>query len=286
MAKAQHYISQFYLRGFSRPENEDQVYAFDKKTGKGYPTHVKNAGHGTFFYAVRTVGGKLDKDSVETFLGEKVESPAVPAFNKIRKLEHINEEDYQHLLVYIVYMLTRVPKYRERVMATLPDIVNSRQEIIYLSARTAVLHCHISPTRATQIIHLYREAYRYILKTLPSQFFIPEPLEPAIIALSGMEWVFLTRTEPPYFITSDNPFVFDEKMGMRPPGGEILFPISKNVLLWARWENKGLVSYRPCSEAGVAIANARIFASATRVVYSHADDEWFQAIYNQPTMSE
>jgi Protein of unknown function (DUF4238) len=48
--KNQHYVPQFYLREFA--ESNEQLYVYDKRTDKIFPTHVKNVAHESYFYDI------------------------------------------------------------------------------------------------------------------------------------------------------------------------------------------------------------------------------------------
>jgi hypothetical protein len=79
--KVQHYVPQFYLRGFAtRRKKQYFVYCFDKATGNTFKPNVKNVAGETGFYDFTTDDGK--KKSIEEFLS-RMETESKTAFETI-----------------------------------------------------------------------------------------------------------------------------------------------------------------------------------------------------------
>jgi hypothetical protein len=87
-----------------------------------------------------------------------------------------------------------------------------------------------------------------------------------------MNWTFLIRETPPYFLTSDNPFIFTERRGLGDEKAEIIFPVSKNVMLWATWKIRD--QFLPLAENAIQDVNGFIAGNATRFVFYCEDAVW------------
>ena len=96
--------------------------------------------------------------------------------------------------------------------------------------------------------------------------------------LAKMNWSFLCRETPPFFLTSDNPFVFTERHGLKSPDGQVIFPVSSKILLWLTWQASSEVQYEAASENGVNELNRHIAGNATRFLFFREYSEYFAKI--------
>ncbi|MCI0578864.1 MAG: DUF4238 domain-containing protein [Chloroflexi bacterium] len=267
-AKARHhYIPQHYLRGFATPENEDQIWVFDRAGKKFYRTNVRNVAQENYYYYSNTI---------ESLLANEVEGPAISVINKVRNVEPLTYKEKILMCKYIMYMYTRVPRYRERVKAILPKVVEEQLDEWKKELEQAQSQGHIPEENTDQILNFIQTVHQQIVANPPKDYLLPRRVGVISFALQHMTWTFLTRSKSPYFLTSDNPFVYTERKGIRPPDGEIIFPISKNVLLWARWQGSNDLTYMPAKDSLTMEINGYIGGNATRLVFYPADEEWIR----------
>jgi hypothetical protein len=92
----------------------------------------------------------------------------------------------------------------------------------------------------------------------------------------NMGWSFLVRQTPPYFLTSDNPFIFTERRGLGNEKAEIIFPVSRSVMLWATWKAKN--KFIPLTE-NITQVNRFIARNSTRFVFYCEDVEWIHELF-------
>lgn len=268
MTKKHHYLPRHYLRGFALPEEPERIWVLDKDDDRSYVTSVENAAAENYYYALPDDDGGQDTDSVEIFLANKIEGPAIEAIEKIREQAQFDKQDKMALVPYLALMHSRVPRYRERVQNALPEVMAKQRERWREFLEEAKKDGRISSDEAATFMALIRQAHNGIETDIPQEFMVPKLYDTVALAIWNMHWVFLVRNRAPYFITSDNPFVFTEGKGLKPPDGQIIFPISKHVVLWALWEARRDRFYQDANEALVAEVDGYILGNATRFVYS------------------
>lgn len=69
-----HYVPQYYLRGFSLPDDPSLIWMYDKYTGRATLAAIDKVAQQRDFYT----------DDVEEWLTEEIERPANMALDKIR----------------------------------------------------------------------------------------------------------------------------------------------------------------------------------------------------------
>ena len=259
-----HYIPQYYLKGFSTPEDSSQVWAFEKETKRGFCANTSRVAQERYFYAIKDERGNVDKDSIEQFLANNIEGPAVQVIDKLKRLLPITVDEKLQFAQYITYMFSRVPQYRERI--------SKRLSVFETRIKFAKDQQTISDT-SNEDLQTVERALKYAPDMLKQLLQLPHFFPEIFKALVNMNWAFLTRQEPPYFLTSDNPFIFTERRGLRNEKAEIIFPVSKNVLLWATWKIRDF-QFRPLEGDKIQIVNKYIASYATRFLFYFENAAW------------
>ncbi len=262
-----HYIPQYYLRGFSSPD-DDMVWVYEKNGPLKFQSQVKNIGHETNYYSLE----------VETYLANQIERPANAVIKKIRNWEKITKEDKEKLATYMVVMLKRVPQSKIRIKERAPGVAQKLQDEWDQEISELIKK---DPTQA-EFLENRRSEIRANLKkyekNLPKDFWlllIPSERTPNVInVLHQMTWHFLTYKESPVFLTCDNPVFYFTWMGIGKPESEVTFPISSNIVLWATWRKDLAENYSEIKKQAIKEINRRTALNATRFVY-HAKDEYW-----------
>jgi hypothetical protein len=274
MSKSHHYVPQYYLKGFSTSNDSSKIWAFERHTKKRFCTSVANIAHENYFYAFRNENGVNDTDSVEQFLANRIEGPANLVINKLRRHETINREEKQQLALYVTLMYSRVPRYRERVKDNLPQVMSEQLSLLKAQLQSAKKQQLISEPFAESIFQAVENEFEFAKREPPTPFLLPKFYQVIFEVLINMQWTFLVRQESPYFLTSDNPFVFTERRGLGDEKAEIIFPVSKDVMLWATWKTGTDCHFHPIEENVVQFANEFIAGNATRFVFYCEDAAW------------
>jgi hypothetical protein len=94
-------------------------------------------------------------------------------------------------------------------------------------------------------------------------------------AIVGMRWRFLVAAPDRYFITTDNPVVYDRHQGLK--SSPLLFPISSSVMLDVSRFNPNDLVYETASGLDTRKFNAMVMTQAEAEIYSSSPDEWIQA---------
>jgi len=269
-SKKHHYIPQYYLKGFSTSGDSSKVWAFDRRSKKAFCASTLNIGHENYFYASKDIHGEIDTDSVETFLANSVEGPANPIIDKVRNIQPINKQEKSVLAKYMAYMLSRVPRYRERIKEKIPQFLEE------LKARTEIeiKKSNISQDSQNRILQTIERELSAALPNLPDGLKHPILHEDIFEILNDMNWLLLSRENSPYFLTCDNPFLFTERRGLLDSEAEIIFPISKSVALLATRNHNKDIDYMPVEESFVQQVNKYVALNATRYVYYCEDVVW------------
>jgi hypothetical protein len=271
MSKSNHYIPQYYLKGFSIAEDPSKVWVYKRGTKRAFCASTSNIAHENYFYALTDASGVTDTDSIEQFLANKVEGPANQVIDKLKMIQPIRLNEKQQLARYITYMYSRVPRYRERIKDNLPRVISERLSKLQKWSELVKDGKVASDPATDDIIRRIERVLKSSPDKLEQFISLPQFYGTIYNVLMNMGWSFLVRQEPPYFLTSDNPFIFTERRGLGNEKAEIIFPIAKNVMLWATWKDRN--KFIPLNE-NINEVNKIIANNATRFVFYCEEAEW------------
>ena len=272
-----HYVPQYYLKGFCEPATPSILAVYEKGSRKGFTTTVKNLAQQRDLYP----------DETEKFLATQIEQPANLVLDKIRDRTPISIEDKAALAAYMMAMMKRVPRSRERLQAAAPKVLDS----VFARIDRAMTRLVAKDPSKSVLLMKRREESEQIRARFESSFpdeiwhqLIPPHTAPrALDALSSMTWQFLTFDTETAFMTSDNPVFFFEGMGIGNQDSEVTFPISRHVVLWATWRPDLEECFRPTSRRIVREVNSRTVSAATRYVFYARKVKWVTGFVNCKT---
>ena len=137
-----HYIPQFYLKGFTETAYPDLIWVYRKGEESAFRTSIRNIAQENKFYS----------RDMEQYLANKVEEPANKVLRMIRKLQALTYEDKVTFSKYMMVLWKRVPEHKKWVNAKAPEIMNPVFERIdkEINRRTA------SIAEPGEIAHLNR----------------------------------------------------------------------------------------------------------------------------------
>ena len=269
-----HYVPQYYLKGFSRDDGKT-IWVYDRAKRCKFATQVKSIANETGFYSPDT----------ESHLADHVEEPAKAVLQKIRRRRQISTEDKQVLSEYMICMMIRVPRGKERVKQLAPSLAEDVRQEIDRQLSSALLE---EPEKAAFIEGRRSEAHKMIdryAKNPPDEIWLrtipPEKWPRALTALSCMSWKFLTFDQYPAFLTSDNPVFCFSSLGIGRPESEVTFPLSSNVALWATGQANLAEGFVQTNAQVVRELNRRTASTATRYVFHWTDEEWVLRLLTQ-----
>ena len=266
-----HYIPQFYLKGFTENENVDSIWVYNKN-GDMFKASIRNIAQQNRLYS---------KD-VEQYLANKVEEPANKVIKKIRELQPLSDEEKVIFSQYMMVMWKRVPKHKKWVKDKAPEIMNPvfervEQELIELGKKYPE-KIDLVEKRKKELSEIRENKedeliYDIWLNNLP-----PDKTPQSVDVLSQMTWRFLIADEGQFFLTSDNPLFFFNWMGIGKEISEVTFPITKKIALWATWRSDISEGFLSTSSQAVKEINRRTASIAAQYLYSPYADQWIRTL--------
>jgi len=219
LPRNQHYVPQFLLRRFSVVAGEEQVWAYDKKTGKTFRTNVRNVASQRDYYNIP----KVEDASLEPALGA-MEANAAEVVERLlasESLSSLTSDDRSALALFAAAQMNRTTHFEEVIKFMTEGLrdhlrkMGSEEELVLSSTRLS--------DEERKVLHL-----RHILEA-----------DKYAALLAGMDWC-LMRTKPvnPFWI-SDNPLLRHNSedfgpygnLGLALPGMEVYLPLSPTITL-------------------------------------------------------
>ena len=260
-----HYVPQYYLRGFSA-EEEELLWVYDKLDKRKFRTQAKNIANENRFYS----------PEIERYLANVIEGPANSVLKAIRENNSLTNDNKRILTEYMVVMWKRVPQGRQLFRDTAPAVAQ-KLSVRYKSDLDAVTPEPDETVFVAKRSDKINELIKKYSEDPPMDIWLdiipPERSPNVVAAIRTMTWSFLTFEEPA-FLTSDNPLFYFRSMGIGSPESEITFPISSHVTLLATWRDDLREGYIPVTPQIVKEINRRTVSNASRFVYNGDDEAW------------
>lgn len=266
----QHYIPQYYLRGFCQ-DSDRMIWVYDMKEERIFSANVSKIANVCNFYPTE----------LEDYLSQKIEGPANTVIKKIRDREDITPAEKSELAKYISVLWKRVPKGLNRIMLRAPKISNELRQKMHSELDREIAY---NPAKADVLENRKLKIDR-ILEKNPQEFhtdvwheMIRAEQTPRIIeAVNSMTWRFFYFDEYPAFTTCDSPVFIFEDIGVGHPESELSFPISSNVVLWATRRKNGSESYLQGTKPIIREMNRRTASMAVRYVFHSKKEKWLSS---------
>lgn len=227
IAKVQHYVPQFLLKNFGRGK-KDQLWVFDKASGRSFFTNAKNVASESRFYDFEVDGKTVSLEPILT----KIESAAKHVIQKILNedtLGSLNEEERAQMAVFCSIQMARTRNFREQWLA-FPRML--RKELEKHGDQVE------SGSQAEQLI---QDLTENDVKAETGRFILGAP---GMFAehFASKHWVLAATTPKHPFQISDNPLTrqnmierpFHGNLGLTVPGIEIYLPLAPTRAL-AMW---------------------------------------------------
>ncbi len=280
-----HELPRLYLKGFCE-SGISKLWVFRRlqtfspgfKKGKNNPflDGLAKIGVRKDQYAIRVPGQSPDF-SYEVKL-QREEHKADIQINKIRNREAINRADKEIIARYIGMMkkrLTRQDLVAEPILgAQITNFSwdNFQRNLAYAGNFKAAL-------QVPKVKKFFSSGQG---KTKVLRENMIKPFNQVHAALMEMIWSFQITPTGEYFVTSDNPIVFDETLGLK--RSPLIFPIGQHVALLAQWAQSKDLSFTDISKEETRKINSIIIAAATKEVYSPKPDKWIYEIMGPATI--
>lgn len=243
--KRHHYLSEFYLKGFSQ---ENRIWVFDRETRKTRLDNPHNTAVISHYYTIREQDGSLNTE-VESMLSI-IEGLAVDVIQKLDDYQEITESEKQNLAIFIGLLRVRVPQFEQ----ILKDIFDANaKSIIEVGLATpervkSIIENNkdkisdssdINPEELTEFVN--RGEY----KVIPHRHYMIASMLKCGLYLAHylwqMDWFILHAQNDNTLITTDAPFTvlapahmthpYRYGISLIKPGAVKLVPLSKTCTL-------------------------------------------------------
>lgn len=244
----QHFIPQCYLRNFS--ENKKSLFVYSKThKNKGYAQSISKTSYKDYFYTIperylnSSTSSNIDTNFIETkILANNIENnysyllkkilksaSSCDALDENKEVLDTNERDLFAALIAIQYL--RMPNIRDKYWGAQQKAQKERNEIVAACKKV------YKDIDCSEAIAMHRDDdYEPVMH---SELFLDEELIAGIQdQLIKKIWKYRIATNGTVF-TSDNPILLKPHLKNQPRsyegfamrGVEIIFPISKNIIL-------------------------------------------------------
>ena len=233
------------------------------------------------YYSIDPPGLDIDENAIESLLS-LIESHCAPVVRKIQNKEELSSEDKEKFSVFLGFMLTRVPQYRNatediasKTIKSLLMILASDQEAFEREFKAYQQQTGRKiefPIEKIREFILDKESYEVKAHRNVSLAFMDLAIKVAPIFLD-MKWSFWEATEDYKYLTSDNPLYYFDRtapsnagVGLINRNIEVYFPVSRDIMFLGFWHN--VQGYRRSNNSQVKDWNKNTIIFATRFVFS------------------
>jgi len=228
-----HYIPQKYLQGFTDTGARVSVYELGK--GWKYNAGTRVIANESGYYELKGRGPEVDPEIFEKMLAH-LEASVLTVFEKIDRAEKLEDDDRAAFSVYIAFMLTRVPRFRNWATKLYSEMKRFELDI---RAR------HPQGFTDDRVREVFASG-KYDVIVDPQASLDAVMQAPDFAPWIGARtWFFHRATGNDRFITSDNPVAYftsdhfrEERapgrkigVGLASPDSVLTFPVSKTIAL-------------------------------------------------------
>lgn len=271
-----HFVPQRHLRKFQDQAKPGYIWSFDKASQNVALLPIKQVAQSPAFY----------DPAIEVTLNVQVEKPGGAVIDKILRGEPLDSRtDRAHLAYHLATMIRRVPAARaaaEKLMPNvLAEVANETREWLLAAASEGL----IEQDRVAGYMEEIDRAEQKFLREPPPEvrahITTPWPFASMLAAIDRMYWRLLKTDGPSYFLTSDNPAVYFQGMGLGHPECELTMPLASNLILHCSYQGCDEMRVEEVHQLLVKEFNRRTAVGAHRFVFYHREVDWvFEAARN------
>lgn len=282
-ARNHHYLSQCYLRGFSKNGGKkSKLTAFSLREGKVFETSTRNVGGVRDFNRIEAEG--VEPNILESSLAEFEGSVATELKNLSQGLPFTGNTK-EIILSFISLLAVRTPAMREHMESQITPIIDMIARLT-VSSQERYEHTVKDYEEKTGTALADQVSYEQMRKfvqegnykiSLKREFLIAAEIQISKAVdetLHQRSWrLFRSTSTSGDYITSDNPVTLmweserNESPGFLVPGTVVIFPVSKSLILVGDFN--GVEGVFDAEDNFVAIFNANtIFRSVERIFSS------------------
>lgn len=286
-ARHHHYLSQFYLKGFSKAvSKKSKLTVVDFKLRKIFETTPRNVGGVRDFNRVEVA--QLEPDYIETSLSS-FESLASKAIKEIQENLLLSNENRNIILNLIALYAVRSPQKREqfresqeqisdRILDLLLATKNSWNQVVEkMKAAGESLDESVSYEDLKDFYK--RKAYKIVVPTEEHLILEMVGMDTVLKLLNQRNWlIYYLEDDSETFITSDNPTIlswnrpenlpplYRDSPGFGLKDTRVFFPLTRKLFLVG--EFGGHSGFIKANQELVSILNSMVIIFAHKQIYS------------------
>jgi len=266
-----HYVPRQHLKRFAVKDKDNCVWMYDKQTRKFCKAGIKRVAQESGYYDLE----------IESALAEEVEGPGKVAIDKLLKQETIDNSERTTISLYLMIMLTRGPRHRNKSLDHVPRIIDETLAETEAAIRQWIADEPENPKAHHRLQELEFERTNLtneIPQNIIEQIRRPFWSERTVECIHNMLWHVIPASPGMHFVTCDTPAHTFECFGLGTLDSEYTITLSKDfALIGEHKRNWGIVYEKPNSQITKEI-NRRILSHAERFVYSHGDSAWIDNV--------
>ena len=259
-----HILPKRYQKGFAG--SNGLVWYYDKRRGSVACENPLNVAVETNFYTSENANSE-NPAIMEDLLAEHIEKPFWPVLDKLEKAEVPTGEERERLIIFSAFLFTRVSAFREAITKVLADVT-----VKFQNENTATNSSDSFPSK---------KSADFIPAIIPKNYALHQMgqvgIEASKILMTfNTHIMFSAQNEP--FVTSDNPFVFDQMVkDDEPPSIS-----AKSFLKWVPLSAKVAVGFglpgnhmffSNMDEKQVYNANVRFVTAARQIIIARSREQ-------------
>jgi len=293
----QHYVPQFYLRGFAISDTgNDKLWVYDKN--KPVP-RLQSAGK---VAKKNNLYSFFDPNGVDNVLEEalsKIESSAAPLFRRLQRedVEFTNVGERYTFGKFVSFLAYRTPQFNRHLHILAQNLAKGK--LINHFEKKGGLQVAVEEfnkkTGYQVTPEKFLDAFNEMKIKPPKgtfQVIMFEGAKKMIPHFCTMRWHFLRSDADRFFVTTDAPVVFHDlnnddpffKPGILQKSVQILFPVNKQLCLVATWE--GREGYYLVDKDVVREINNKIAGAAERFLFSSIQQYNIRVEWIEPARGE
>ncbi len=223
-AEVQHYVPQVLLRLHandpSARKGSQQVWCFDKQTGKVFPANIRGVLSGTRFYEIEVNGQTLSLEEPLSEL-EGILSPILVRLVRDQKLSALTKEERFTIASFCAVQMLRTQGFRDRIKDLNEGVAEALRERA------------IDPSEVSNFKMLSDEEIKAFSMSMLAE--APRKYGPHFLS---KYWHLIGSTSDDPFHVGDHPIVVDNdlirgsgSLGLASPGVTIYLPLSSTLCL-------------------------------------------------------
>lgn len=292
-SKRHHYLSEFYLRGFSQ---KNRIWVFDRETGKTRLDSPHNTAVITHCYTIKEQDGSYNTEVESMF--SSIETQAVDVINKLNDHKEITESEKQSLALFIGLLRVRVPQFEQILKDMFDAQAKSLIEVAFATPERVASFIKQNQEKISESSSINAEEFadfvqRGEYKVTPHRnFTIANMLNCGLYVMHylwQMDWFILHSQNDNMLITTDAPFTLFAPAYMTPPfrygisllkpGAVKLVPLSKTCTL-AMVDRGDKLLHRELTKEQVQIHNEILTSLCHRLVIGSDEKNILDLIKN------